>query len=247
MQVIANDFVQIQPYNTTVITLGIGQRSDVIVTADQDSKSSYWMRVVAPYGCSTNNGTTYAQAAIFYESANHTAAPTSTAQSGYDNTYCGNDPLSSTIPYYSMTPGNPATTDNIALKSYTNGTHGLWYVNDVSAIVDYNDPMLLESKTGNLSFSTEQNIYNYGTNSSVRFIVTNNSPQSHPMHLHGHNMFVLADGTGSWDGTITNPDNPQRRDVQIIQAGGYLVLQWNQDNPGVWPFHCLCFSAFYRS
>lgn len=243
MQVIANDFVQIQPYNTSVVTLGIGQRSDVIVTANQDSKSSYWMRVVAPYGCSTNNGTTFAQAAIFYENANHAAAPTSTAQSGYDNTYCGNDPLSSTVPYYSMTPGNPATTDNIALKSYTNGTHGLWYVNDVSAIVDYNDPMLLESKTGNLSFSTQQNIYNYGTNSSVRFIVTNNSPQSHPMHLHGHNMFVLADGTGSWDGTITNPDNPQRRDVQIIQAGGYLVLQWNQDNAGVWPFHCLCFSS----
>jgi FtsP/CotA-like multicopper oxidase with cupredoxin domain len=64
------------------------------------------------------------------------------------------------------------------------------------------------------------------------------------MHLHGHDFQVLATGRGTWDGTITNPRNPQRRDVQQIAAGGtveqptYIVLQWNQNNPGVWPFHC---------
>lgn len=51
-------------------------------------------------------------------------------------------------------------------------------------------------------------------------------------------MFILAEGTGSWDGTIVNPSNPQRRDVQILQPNGYVVVQWNQDNPGAWVFHC---------
>lgn len=60
------------------------------------------------------------------------------------------------------------------------------------------------------------------------------------MHMHGHNMFVLAQGSldNDWNGTIVNQDNPARRDVQIVGAWEYLVLQWNQDNPGAWPFHC---------
>ena len=43
-----------------------------------------------------------------------------------------------------------------------------------------------------------------------------------------------------WDGTIVNPSNPQRRDVHMLLPGNYIVVQWNQDNPGVWPFHCKC-------
>lgn len=58
------------------------------------------------------------------------------------------------------------------------------------------------------------------------------------MHLHGHNIFVLAEGEGDWDGTIINPSNPQRRDVQLVRANGFLVIQWFQDNPGAWPVRC---------
>lgn len=64
------------------------------------------------------------------------------------------------------------------------------------------------------------------------------------MHLHGHNFFVLAEGQGEWDGKITNYPSTTRRDVQIVQGSkdkdtpGYLVLQYDTDNPGVWPFHC---------
>ncbi len=51
-------------------------------------------------------------------------------------------------------------------------------------------------------------------------------------------MFVLSVGTGSWDGSIVNPENPQRRDVQLLPANGYLALQMKSDNPGAWPLHC---------
>ena len=66
------------------------------------------------------------------------------------------------------------------------------------------------------------------------------------MHLHGHNFWVLAEGTGEWKGDV-DLTNPQRRDTQLIQPGvtengvqkpGYLVLQFDADNPGVWPLHC---------
>ena len=30
----------------------------------------------------------------------------------------------------------------------------------------------------------------------------------------------------------------QRRDVHMLLPEHYIVVQWNQDNPGAWPMHC---------
>lgn len=77
----------------------------------------------------------------------------------------------------------------------------------------------------------------------MRIIIENHTGAAHPMHLHGHNFNVLAEGTGTWDGTIVHASNAQRRDVQLVQPGtaavpAYIVIQYNTDNPGVWPLHC---------
>ena len=59
------------------------------------------------------------------------------------------------------------------------------------------------------------------------------------MHLHGHAMSVLHQGPGYWDNvSLTNMQNPQRRDVQMLPPSGHIVLQYEANNPGVWPFHC---------
>ena len=65
------------------------------------------------------------------------------------------------------------------------------------------------------------------------------------MHLHGHNVFQLASGSGLWNGSVQyGVDDQIRRDVVLLdfsrEAGvpGYLVTQHFQDNPGIWPFHC---------
>jgi len=60
---------------------------------------------------------------------------------------------------------------------------------------------------------------------------------SHPMHLHGHNPYILHEGPGFWDGTVIRPENPQRRDVQLVRGGGHSVMQFDA-NPGAWGFHC---------
>lgn len=60
-----------------------------------------------------------------------------------------------------------------------------------------------------------------------------------PMHLHGHEMWVLHSGPGKWDGSsIVNPQNPQRRDTHNLSPFGHMVMQYNADNPGTWAFHC---------
>lgn len=62
------------------------------------------------------------------------------------------------------------------------------------------------------------------------------------MHLHGHNFYVVAEGVGTWNGSVDS-GNVQRRDVQLLQPSdstgpGYLVVEFVTDNPGVWPLHC---------
>lgn len=53
-------------------------------------------------------------------------------------------------------------------------------------------------------------------------------------------MQILNGGFGQADGnTVVRPENPQRRDVQIMPPAqgdtpSYLVIQWDADNPGVW-------------
>lgn len=51
-------------------------------------------------------------------------------------------------------------------------------------------------------------------------------------------MYELASGAGEWNGTVTNPSNPARRDTHVIRGNGHYVFQYDADNPGVWPFHC---------
>lgn len=52
-------------------------------------------------------------------------------------------------------------------------------------------------------------------------------------------MYILHEGEGFYDGQpFINPDNPQRRDTQMLRSNGPIVVQYDADNPGVWSFHC---------
>jgi hypothetical protein len=52
-------------------------------------------------------------------------------------------------------------------------------------------------------------------------------------------MYVVAEGDGNYDGkTVVRSSNPMRRDVQNVRPNGYLVVQVDTTNTGIWPFHC---------
>lgn len=79
-------------------------------------------------------------------------------------------------------------------------------------------------------------------------------PAAHPMHLHGHDFALLAQSSWPWyDDPATgrrgssrsltpdklncqspyiNCNNPTRRDVVLLPAGGYVVIAFKADNPG---------------
>lgn len=239
LTVIAYDFVPIEPYTTDVVTLGIGQRADVIVLATGSSTGAYWMRSTISSTCSLANQPN-GLAIVYYQNADTTAEPTST---GYtiDDTTCANDALNKTVPFAPITPPPSNTTVDIALNFEINSTgHFLWTMDGSSFRTDYNDPILMLAVAGNDSYpyNPEWNVYNFGSNTSFTIVINNRNPLVHPMHIHGHNMFVLNEGSGTWNGKTVNPLNPARRDVQMVRPGGYIALQIDADNPSVWPFHC---------
>ncbi|KAE9991663.1 hypothetical protein EG327_011206 [Venturia inaequalis] len=262
LKVIANDFVAINPYETNVVTLGVGQRSDVIISALNwaphveavgSSGDAYWMRAemgngfdTTNPGCSFSDGISIqATAAVYYEDADTDSLPSTTASwTTAQLQYCGNDALSLTTPLCKIPLVTPATTETIDITFGSNGTNFVWFMNNSTFRADFNHALISAVNNGNMTFEDEWNVHNFGSNDSVRLILHNHFITAHPIHLHGHDYHVLAEGVGEWDGTITNPENTQRRDVQLMQPGlldgtaSYIVIQWNQDNPGVWPLHC---------
>ncbi|RFU36304.1 hypothetical protein B7463_g105, partial [Scytalidium lignicola] len=250
MTVIANDFIPLKPYDTKVVTLGVGQRTDVLVTANGNPTDSYWMRSEISTNCSHTNQS-LALAAIYYEEADTSSTPQSTAMA-YTVTNCTNDDLSLTEPLYRESPPpEPAFTQNLEISFGANDTGALvWKLNNQSFLANYNHPLLLLANLGNTSYPDDPqwNVYNFGDSKSIRLVISSIAPFSHPLHLHGHDFWVVAQGTGKFNGTLTRPENPQRRDTQLIDAGNpangepggesYIVLDFKADNPGVWPFHC---------
>ena len=110
------------------------------------------MRAYRPPPCGPSAGNEEVTAAIFYEDADRSKPPTTQANEAVYSQSCATDPLSQTVPYYPMTPPEPDITEVITMTYQPNGTNLLWYMNNQTFRIDYNDPMLLEAKLGNVDY-----------------------------------------------------------------------------------------------
>ncbi|XP_025827835.1 laccase-15-like [Panicum hallii] len=65
---------------------------------------------------------------------------------------------------------------------------------------------------------------------------------SHPMHLHGHDVFVLAQDHGIYDPAKDvakyNLVDPPVKNTVVVPRLGWVALRFVADNPGVWYVHC---------
>ena len=61
----------------------------------------------------------------------------------------------------------------------------------------------------------------------------------HPIHLHGHDFVILAQGDGYFSkDVVPNLDNPARRDMVNCPIGGYVWIAFQVNDPGAWLMHC---------
>jgi laccase len=130
---------------------------------------------------------------------------------------------------YRNTPGGVYTRDfpdqpPVAFD-YTNQTNRLLLGGVAAALLFPGEP---STKVRTLAY-----------NATVEMVLQNTAlvgRESHPMHLHGFNFFVLAQGFGNYDGGTAaaqfNLVNPQERNTIAVPTGGWAVIRFVADNPG---------------
>lgn len=66
--------------------------------------------------------------------------------------------------------------------------------------------------------------------------------ENHPIHLHGYDFFILAQGFGNFnaktDSAKFNLIDPPLRNTVGVPVNGWAVIRFVADNPGVWLMHC---------
>ncbi|GLJ51123.1 hypothetical protein SUGI_1088310 [Cryptomeria japonica] len=82
-------------------------------------------------------------------------------------------------------------------------------------------------------------------NTTVQLVLQDTSIvtfESHPLHLHCFNFFIVGQGMGNYNAS-TDPSNfnlvdPPERNTVGVPSGGWVALRFLADNPGVWFMHC---------
>lgn len=123
-----------------------------------------------------------------------------------------------------------------------------WTINGSSLVLDWGRPTL-ECVLNNESFPAAYNVVAVDNKKPsdewAVLVIVNAAPGiftsiAHPIHLHGHDFWILAQEGSPWDGSTAafQTRNPPRCDVAMLPARGYLALAFRLDNPGAWLVHC---------
>ncbi|KAF2716845.1 multicopper oxidase [Polychaeton citri CBS 116435] len=249
--VVSTDFVPIVPYETDSLTINIGQRYNIIVVADQ-TPSAYWMRADNQLSCSPITQYDDIKAIVRYKDANQGLVSGLVSNLTSVQGSCADEPAASLVPVVAHTVGPQS--DNIhenVLVGPGPSTPNLykWTLNGATFQSQWGDPTLnhiLDNGTvpdysGQLAIEIPE------LGEWVYIIIETPIPVPHPIHLHGHDFYVLTSGIGPWTGdtSVFQLNNPPRRDVAMMPggagpagAGGHLVLAFYTDNPGAWLMHC---------
>ncbi|KAH8697449.1 Cupredoxin [Talaromyces proteolyticus] len=236
--VMAMDLVPIEPFNTTVLSIGMGQRYDLVVNADQSTgNESFWMRAIPQEACSDNDSVDNIKGIVYYGSSPST--PTTDAYTYTDS--CDDIDVSDLVPYLSQNASIPYynSSEPVTLGSNSDNLFR-WMMNGTSMQVYWDNPTLLQIWNNDTSFTNYSGVIELPKRNEWSYVVIETALSlPHPIHLHGHDFFILAQGTGTYSSSeITSLSNPPRRDVAMLPASGYLVVAFKTDNPGAWLMHC---------
>ncbi|KAI6352163.1 hypothetical protein MCOR25_009522 [Pyricularia grisea] len=241
LTVIGTDFVPIKPYTTNIVDIGMGQRYDIIVTANQAATAdAFWMRAIPQSACSDNSNAQDIRGIVYYGQASEQLPTTS----GYDyDDSCADEDPSNLVPYVAKNVGSSTWADTQGVSVAFNDERLFrWYLNTTTMVVDWKNPTVMQVATGNTSVFESSNAVMVLDKADewIYLAIQTTLAVPHPIHLHGHDFFVLAQGSGQYQPgtTALNLVNPPRRDTAMLPASGHLVMAFLTDNPGAWLMHC---------
>lgn len=240
IQVIAMDLVPIEPYTTDTLSIGIGQRYDIIVNTTGMSAvaDNFWMRAIPQSACSDIDNGNDIRGIISYGST--VGTPTTTAYDYIDS--CAEEGASNLVPYLAKDVSDDYWNleSDVTVGTNTAG-HFKWYMNDSTMAVDWSYPSLMQLYENDTIWDADDNVVMLASSNKWAYILIETSVAvPHPMHLHGFDFYILSSGSGTFDADTTNLNmtNPPRRDTAMLPASGYLLLAFETDNPGAWLMHC---------
>ncbi|KAM7204229.1 laccase [Naviculisporaceae sp. PSN 640] len=255
--IIAADLVPVNAQTVNSIFLGVGQRYDVTIDANQ-AVGNYWFNVT--FGgqglCGVSNQVS--PAAIFRYSGAPATLPTNPGTVPVDHQCNDLDNLTPVVSR-TITPAtfNPTTNNTLPVQlDPAGGPIFIWKINGKSINVNWDKPVLEYVLTGNTSYPASDNLIHIPQANQWVYWLIENDPDGifslpHPFHLHGHDFLIVGRSPDAPPGNQVrykfNPAtdngrlrgaNPPRRDVAMLPARGWLLIAFKTDNPGAWLMHC---------
>ena len=141
--------------------------------------------------------------------------PTTSAWS-YTDSYDDEDPTN-LVPYLSLNVSDSSdveTSSEAGLQVTDNAL--LWTMGVYSFYSEWEYPTVLQVLDGNDTWDEQQRIIELPeADQWAYFVISSVFAQAHPMHLHGHDFWVLGHGYGKFSNTTSqlNLNNPPRSDV----------------------------------
>lgn len=147
--------------------------------------------------------------------------------------------MSNLVPYLSI-----SATDSWDVEEYQDAgvqvaeNAMLWTMGGYSFYSQWDYPTVQQALEGNDTWTEKQRVFQLPeADKWVYMAISSVFAADHPIHLHGHDFWILDQGFGTWNNDTSNfvLDNAPRRDVAMLPASGHLVIAFKTDNPGVSP------------
>ncbi|KAL4898445.1 multicopper oxidase-domain-containing protein [Aspergillus ambiguus] len=261
--VIQADLVPIEPYITDTLVVALGQRYEIVVEANADIShdTDFWIHLKS---CDETKPVPHRVGIVRYDAGSTNLPNTYPLSIHRQHPICKDPDPTSLVPVVRQKVGNRVNTrdpvDYLTVGRQTYTTPDLesrffkWIMKDRPQLLNLAEPSLKsvsENSQVQLRPETVPVYLDFDTDEWVQFVITTNYslsivdtprvefPSYHPIHLHGHDFAILAQGHGPFtEDIVPNLDNPPRRDTAVVEAGGYLWIAFQLNNPGVWLLHC---------
>lgn len=197
----------------------------MIVKADQASVAkNFWLRAIPQSAFSENKSPTNIKAIVYYVDSSST--PKTTAYSYTDA--CVHENMSDLTPIVTESVSSPFynKSEPVSLGKKNPRSLYRWRLNSTSMQVFWTDRTLLEVYRGHHSWASSSGVVELPHKNRWTYVVINTELSvPHPIHLHGHDFVVMAQGSGTHDGEVTSLAKPPKRDTAMLPVDRYLVIQ----------------------
>ena len=265
MALVEIDGVEVVPQSINRLRINVAQRYSAIIRANHLAGESFWLRARMLPHCFAEIPEmleTEVKAIVNYITPKSPLLPPIPDTKAWRDTpdlVCKDMNLTLVKPLHAIDA--PKTADLLVFirTNFETGEYMLsrGFMNETSWRPAPN-PTLLDAiqglKANNISFTNPQNtklkgayntarqlVFKLEENKVVDLYISNFDDGNHPFHMHGHQFWVLDQGSGYIDMdhyAEINTTNPLRRDTVSVEAYGWILVRFVADNPGMWAMHC---------